>query len=50
MTCLRVRCLLGLTEVRRKFGINLLTRNAYLSKLTFKRQVVRFNGILNPHF
>ena len=41
---------LGLTEVRRKCGINLLTKNTYLSKLAFQRQVMRFNGSLNPHF
>ena len=41
---------LGLTEVRRKCGINLFTKNTYLSKLTFQRQVMRFNRSLNPHF
>ena len=35
---------LGLTEVRRNCGINLLTRNTYLSKLTFQRQLMRFNA------
>ena len=30
--------LLGLTEVRRKFGINLTTKNTYLSKLAFQTE------------
>ena len=51
VACPRVRCFLGFhSEVRRKSGINLITRNTYLSKLAFQRQMVRFNGSLNPHF